>query len=71
MTTLNAAVDLLVVRCWCGKRIGSPDHPRCEHIHGVCPVQNCGRSFANVQRHLDQQHPQWVTEHAHDEVALT
>jgi hypothetical protein len=37
--------------------------------HGVCPVQQCGRTFANVQRHLDQQHPEWVTEHAHEEAA--
>lgn len=30
--------------------------------HGVCPVPGCKRSFANVERHVAGQHPDFVTE---------
>jgi C4-dicarboxylate-specific signal transduction histidine kinase len=30
---------------------------------GVCPVKGCHRHFANVQAHVERQHPDYVTEH--------
>jgi hypothetical protein len=30
--------------------------------HGVCPVPGCKRSFANVERHVAGQHPEFVAE---------
>lgn len=29
---------------------------------GVCPVDGCGRHFANLQRHMHTQHPDYVHE---------
>lgn len=31
--------------------------------HALCPVEGCGRSFVQVQRHLSSQHPDWVKAH--------
>ena len=28
--------------------------------HGVCPVKDCKRSFANVRRHVEHQHPEYI-----------
>jgi C4-dicarboxylate-specific signal transduction histidine kinase len=30
---------------------------------GVCPVKGCHRHFANVQAHVERQHPDYVAEH--------
>lgn len=31
--------------------------------HALCPVGGCGRSFVQVQRHLNAKHPDWVKAH--------
>jgi hypothetical protein len=31
--------------------------------NGICPVNNCRRTFTNVLAHISTEHPQWVHEH--------
>lgn len=31
--------------------------------NGVCPVQECKRSFSNVKSHIKTQHPKWLHDH--------
>ena len=32
-------------------------------IHGVCPVDNCGRTFSNLYEHIKNQHPEYKINH--------
>lgn len=42
---------------------GHATRARRKAAHGVCPAPGCGRTFADLARHMTGQHPAYVAEH--------
>lgn len=57
---LKADADKVILRRQVAAQKGSATKLRQRIANGVCPC--CTRHFANLQRHMDGQHPDYVTE---------